>query len=208
MLGIALWTIWVPVGAGAVVASLVVGGGVVYGRWRKGSHLGETSREEDLAWANLLALLEQRNRDRAAAGLPAREVTDAELGQLLAKLPALPDPRALELPEDREFELVGGSERRSGRRRWGNPTDVHLRSLLWADNMHGLVVNRSTGGLGIFADKDVPAGTPMNVLAVEAPAYVPAVLVDVRHSLKVGKGFLLGCQFTADVPWNARVWFG
>jgi hypothetical protein len=48
----------------------------------------------------------------------------------------------------------------------------------------------------------------MHVRAAEAPPYVPAILVDVRHSLKVGKGFLLGCQFTTDVPWNIRVWFG
>jgi hypothetical protein len=208
MLDVALWTGWVPLGAGAVVTSLVVGGGVVYGRWRGGRRLSDASREEDLAWADLLALLEQRHRDRAAAGLPPREATDEELGQLLARLPAMPDPRALELPEDREFERAGGNERRAGSRRWGNPTEVHLRSLLWDDNLHGLVVNRSTGGLGIYADMEVPHGTPMQVRAVEAPAYVPAVLVQVRHSLKVGKGAFLGCQFSADVPWNIRVWFG
>jgi hypothetical protein len=46
------------------------------------------------------------------------------------------------------------------------------------------------------------------VRAVEAPAYVPPVLAEVRHSLKVGEGASLGCQFSADVPWNIRVWFG
>jgi hypothetical protein len=207
-LGVDLWTTGAALGAGAMVTSLMVGGGVAYGRWRGRRRLSDASREEDLAWAHLLALLEKRNRDRAAAGLPPQEATDEELGQLLARLPAMPDPRALELPEDREFELVGGAERRSGRRRWGNPTEVHLRSLLWEDNLNGLVVNRSTGGLGIYADMDVPHGTPMQVRAVEAPAYVPAVLVEVRHSLKVGKGAFLGCQFSADVPWNVRVWFG
>jgi hypothetical protein len=208
MLDVALWTTWAPLGAGAVATSLVAGCGVAYGRWRVGRRLSDASREEDLAWADLLALLEKRHRDRVNAGLPSQEITDEELGQLLAKLPAMPDPRALELPEDREFELVGGIERRTGRRRWGNPTEVHLRSLLWADNLHGLVVNRSTGGLGIYVDKAVPHGTPMHVRAAEAPDYVQSVLVDVRHSLKVGKGFILGCQFSTSIPWNTRVWFG
>jgi hypothetical protein len=207
-LGVDLWTTCVALGAGAMVTSLVVGSGVAYGRWRGRRRLSDASREEDLAWADLLALLEQRNRDRAEAGLPPEEATEEELSQLLARLPAVPDPRALELPEDREFESRGGAERRAGRRRWGHPTEVHLRSLLWADNLNGLIVNRSTGGLGIFADKEVPHGTPMHVRAVEAPAYVPAVLVEVRHSLKVGKGAFLGCEFSAEVPWNIRVWFG
>jgi hypothetical protein len=114
----------------------------------------------------------------------------------------------VELPEDREFQLVGGTERRAGHRRWGNPTEVHLFSPLWAGHVHGLVVNRSTGGLGIFLDKEVPPGTPLQARAAEAPSYVPAVQAEVRHCRKVGKGFFLGCQFSEDVPWNARVWFG
>src|SRR5437016_2250995 len=60
MLGTALWTAWVPLGAGAAVTSLVVAGGVVYGRWRGGRRLNDASREEDLAWADLLGLLQQR----------------------------------------------------------------------------------------------------------------------------------------------------
>ena len=70
------------------------------------------------------------------------------------------------------------------------------------------MVNRSTGGLGIFADQEVPAGTPLKIRAVEAPSYVPMVRIEVRHCLKVGKGYILGCEFSEDVPWNARVWFG
>jgi hypothetical protein len=208
-LGTDLWTTCVAVGAGAMVTSLVVGSGVAYGRWRgRRRRLRDASREEDLAWADLLALLEKRNRDRVAAGLPPEEATEEEIGQLLARLPSMPDPRAVQLPEDHEFARSGGAERRTGRRRWGHPTEVHLRSLLWEDNLHGLVVNRSTGGLGIFADKEVPHGTPLHVRAAEAPAYVPAILVEVRHCLKVGKGAFLGCQFNAEVPWNIRVWFG
>jgi hypothetical protein len=112
------------------------------------------------------------------------------------------------LPEDREFVLVGGEERRNGGRRWGNPTDIYLLSPLWSGRLHGLVVNRSTGGLGIYFDEEVPPNTRLRVRAMEAPPHVPVVRAEVRYCLKAGKGFLLGCQFSEDVPWNVRVWFG
>ena len=51
------------------------------------------------------------------------------------------------------------------------------------------------------ADATAVAGTCPDSL-------VQAVRAEVRHCRKVGKGFLLGCQFSDDVPWNARVWFG
>ena len=206
--GVALSTTWAPLGAGAVVTFLVIGSAVIYGHWRGGRHLSDASREEDLPWQDLLSLLEQRNRDRAAAGLPPEQATEEVLGQLLASWPGMPDPKPLELPEDREFLLVGGDERRASRRRWGNPTEVRLVSPLWAGHLHGLVVNRSTGGLGIFTDKEVTPGTSLQVRAAEAPPSVEAIRAEVRHCLQVGKGFLLGCQFSEDVPWNVRVWFG
>jgi hypothetical protein len=202
-----LWATWLTLAVGAVVTSLVFVAPVLYGRWRRW-RLRAASREEDLPWEELLNLLEQRNRDRAAGGLPPEPPTEEEVGRLLARLPTLPDPKAQELPEDREFEPVGGKERRGGRRRWGNPTEVHLLSPLWDEHFHGLVVNRSTGGLGIFADKEVPAGMCVQVRAAEAPADVAAVRVEVRHCLPVGRGFILGCQFSEDIPWNIRVWFG
>lgn len=204
---VALSTTWMTLGAGAVVTSLVLGVPALFGRWRRG-RLSNASREEDLPWEELLRLLEKRNSDRAAAGLPPEQPTAEEVSQLLTRLPALPDPQALELPEDREFRLLGVNERRTSRRRWGNPTEVQLRAPLWADSHHGLVVNRSTGGLGIFTDKEVPSGTLLIVRPVEAPPSVEAAQIEVRHCLPVGKGFLIGCQFCEDVPWNVRVWFG
>jgi hypothetical protein len=204
--GVTLWTTLVPVGAGAVVTSLVIGSAVVLGRWRR--RLADDSQEEDLPWEVLLHLLEEHNQRRAAAGLPPEQATPEVVGELLAKLPSLPDARPLDLPEDREFLALGGDERRAGRRRWGNPTGVHLRSSLWYGELYGLVVNRSTGGLGIYADREVPPDTPLQVRAAEAPAGVPAVRLEVRHCRKVGKGFFVGCQFSDDIPWNVRVWFG
>jgi hypothetical protein len=201
------WANWLPLGAGAAAMSLVLGLTVAVQRWRR-RRRAEASREEDLPWQDLLGELEQLLRERAAAGLPPGEATDDDLARLLARLPAVPDARPLEMPEDREFQLVGGDERRAGRRRWGNPTEVSLHSPLWFGRRHGLVVNRSTGGLGIYADGEAPPGTPLQVRAAEAPAAVPAVRAEVRHCLPAGKGFLLGCKFSEDLPWNVRVWFG
>ena len=206
--GLALWVTWMALGAGALVISLVLGSTVVYERVRERRRLSAISQEEDLRWDDLLVLIEKRHRERVAAGLPEEEESDEELEEILGMLASLPNARALELPEDREFQLVGGDERRAGRRRWGNPTEVHLRSLLWDGNQHGVVVNRSTGGLGIYTDREVPADTPLQIRAVEAPSYVKSAQAEVRHCVKVGKGFLFGCRFTQSVPWNVRVWFG
>jgi hypothetical protein len=206
MFGVALWTTLVPVGAGLAVASLVIGSSVIYGRWRR--RLRRASREEDLPWQALLSLLAKRNRDREAAGLPPEEVTEEVLDQLLARLPSVPSPGPVDLPEDHEFRSVGGDNRRSSRRRWGNPTLVLLRSYLWAGHLRGLVVNRSTGGLGIFTDKEVPADTSLQIRAAEAPLTVREVWADVRHCRRVGRGFFFGCEFSEDLPWNVRVWFG
>jgi hypothetical protein len=200
-----LWTTWAAVGAGTVVTSLVIGSAVIYERWRR--RLKTASREEDLPWKDLLSQIEQRNSDRAKVGLPPEEPTQEMLDQFLANMLAMPNP-TWELPEDREFLDLGNNDRRAGRRRWGNPTEVNLHSANWYFPLHGLVVNRSTGGLGIYADKEVPQGTLMEIRAVEAPANIPGIQVEVRHCRKVGKGFFIGCMFTEEIPWNVRVWFG
>jgi hypothetical protein len=202
----ALWTTWVPLFAGTLAAWLVLGSATMYRRWRH--RLTYASREEDLPWDNLLTLLEKRNHDREAAGLPLQETSEAELDELLGQLPGGFEARPVELPEDREFKTAAGSDRRTGRRRWGNPTEVHIVSTLSEERLHGIVVNRSTGGLGIFADAEVPAGTLVTIRPVEAPPFVKSVFAEIRHCQPVGKGFVLGCKLRTEIPWKIRVWFG
>jgi hypothetical protein len=172
------WTTWVVVGAGVVVMLLVLGFTRTYRRWRR-RRLSKASWEEDLDWQALLSLLQKRNRERAAAGLAPDSVTEEELAQLIASMPAVPNARPVELPEDREFRLVGGNDRRAGRRRWGNPIEVHLFSSAWTDHVHGLVVNRSDiasrparrSSLAASSSKTSP-GTPACGSA-ERPLVVP-----------------------------------
>jgi hypothetical protein len=206
-LGFGAWTTWVAMGTGALVTSLVIGSTTLYGRWR-GRRVSVASREEDLPWEHLLGLLEKRNQDRASAGLPPQEATEEEFREMLNTLHSVANARPLERPEDREFAVPDGSDRRAGRRRWGNPTEVLIICPDTGEQLHGLVVNRSTGGLGILADRELPAGTFVKIRAVEAPASAPLTWAEIRHCLKAGNGYLLGCQFQHDIPWSIRVWFG
>jgi hypothetical protein len=207
VIDIAMWS--AAIAAGVVVTALVISGGVTYGRWRRRrDKWAYISREEDLPWEELLGLLESRGRARAAAGMPPEQMTEEVLDQLVSMLPSVADARPVELPEDREFKVAHENERRSGRRRWGNPTEINMRSYLWKGDLYGLVVNRSTGGLGIYTDKEVPPGTPLRIRAIEAPANIPMARAEVRHCRKIGRGYFLGCEFSDDIPWNVRVWFG
>jgi hypothetical protein len=204
------WTNWLIPGVGVAVAGLVMLLVIFYGRLRRRRRLGIASTEEDLPWDLLLELLETRSRNQAAAGLPDGDELppDQLLKQLLASLPSQ-RRRAADLhPDDWDTPAHGGAEQRASRRRWGNPTEVHLSWLVGPDRLHGLVINRSTGGLAIFVDMAVPEGTTIQVRAAAAPSDVAKTTVEVRYCRKVGRSFLLGCQFCDDVPWNVRVWFG
>jgi hypothetical protein len=204
----AYWITWQTVLVGSTVA------GVVYVtlrrivRWRR--RLARFSREEDLPWEELLELLRGRERELAASGSPTdKELPpDQLLAMLLSRLPDKSAWRSLRLaPEDRQFLESGGAEKRSGRRRWGNPVDVNLTSPLHS-KLHGIVINRSTGGLGIFVDQNIDSGAVLEVRPAEAPFYVPAVEIEVKFCRKVRKQFFIGCEFCKEVPWNVRVWFG
>jgi hypothetical protein len=201
-------TTWVGPGVGVTVAGLVY---LLLGfvrRWLR-RRQGE-SKEEDLSWEDLLESLRQRRRDREKAGLAADEDLPPEelFKDLLTGLPAGAFQAPAGAPDDLQYQTGGGVERRAGRRRWGNPTEIHITSPLWPGRLHGLVINRSTGGLAILLQKEVPAGTTINVYSVEAPRSVPFVGLEVCHCRGVSGLFLIGCQFCEEVPWNVRVWFG
>jgi hypothetical protein len=201
---------WLVPGVGVTVAAAMYAFLGYTRRWlrrRRGR-----SREEDLSWAELLESLRRRRREREKAGLAADEdmPPDELLKDLLGTLPA----GALRGPagsaEDLQFQAQGGVERRAGQRRWGNPTEVRitLPPPLWPSLVHGLVINRSTGGLAVLLQEEVPVGTSIKVHPVEAPRSVPLTEVEVCHCRKAGRLFLVGGQFCEEVPWNVRVWFG
>jgi hypothetical protein len=205
-----VWTTWLALGVGLAVTGLVF---LTLARFRpRRGGLAAASAEEDLPWEDLLELMRRRQRERLASGAPPDD-DDLSPEELLKQLlPHLPTPSARRPPEippeELQFLKSGGADLRASRRRWGNPTDVYLTLPLRLERLHGLVINRSTGGLAIFVDEEIPAGTVVHVRSGEAPNYVPAVEVEVKHCRQGGKNFVIGCQFRGEIPWNARVWFG
>jgi hypothetical protein len=202
---------WLIPGVGVAVAASVVGLVALIGRWRRRRRRRRPvgSREEDLPWPDLLELLRHhRGREQDGASPEGEVPPDQLLKELMAVMPAASRPAPEEAPDDLPFLTQGGVEKRTGRRRWGNPTEVHLDAGLWPRPVHGIVINRSTGGLAILLKEEVPAGTSIEVHPVEAPRSVPATKLEVRHCRKAGQLFLIGCEFCEEIPWNVRVWFG
>ncbi len=198
---------WLIPGVGVSVAATVVGFVAVLGRWRR-RRRAVACREEDLPWDVLLDVLRRRKREHGGSANEDGGLPDELLEELLALLPAAARGAPEGAPDDLQFLSDGGVEKRAGRRRWGNPTEIYVDARLWPSPVHGLVINRSTGGLAILLQDEVPAGTSIKVHAVEAPRSVPSVTMEVRHCRKAGQLFLIGCEFCDEVPWNVRVWFG
>src|SRR5579864_9593753 len=132
---------------------------------------GRALADEDLPWEDLLHLLRERGKELAESGSPPQDDLPPEelLQLLLSRVPTLPPrPPAQVPPEEVDF-LAANPDRRSSRRRWGNPTEVFLNSPLWSKQIHGLVINRSATGLAVFVDVEIQAGSFIKVRAVEAP---------------------------------------
>lgn len=200
---------WQAVAVGTTVSSLVFVSLRRYSAWRR-RRMILFSTEEDLPWERMLELFKQYERELASSGVQRQNQLSSNqlLALLLSRLPPGAAPSALPISmEERQF-LRSAPERRSGRRRWGNPTNVHLSSPLLLEPLHGIVINRSTGGLGIFVDREVPVGTVLEVRAIEAPSYIASAEIEIKYCAKIRRQYILGCQFCTEIPWNVRVWFG
>jgi PilZ domain len=190
------WVLWLSLAMGAGVSGFVyIVGRRVSRRRNKGTH-----REEDLPWEALLGVLKERYRGKSAAD---EELSSDELMDALLK--DMPNTQGI---TEEDARWVPGSERRRNRRRWANPVEVMLISPFHAAPVHGLVINRSAGGLAILTDVPFDANTSLSVRAIETPQGVGYADVMVRHARQVGKLWLIGCQYKDDVPWNVKVWFG
>jgi PilZ domain len=196
------WLTWLHLAMGLGVGYLVFTSTMAWLRRRRQDD-DFLPPEEDLPWEELLALMKDRYQGQVAENLDTNELCQVLLSQLPKERPST-IPR---VPEDDAY-LGKGAERRRSRRRWFNPTVVSFYSPLQNEPLHGIVVNRSTGGLGMLSDAEFPEGTILFVRAVEAPAFISPVKVHVRHSRQAGRMWLVGCQFCDELPWNVKVWFG
>src|SRR5207248_428906 len=125
---------------------------------------------------------------------------DELLRRLLAKMPELSrNPQAAVNQNDVPLGVSGGHERRRSRRRWSKPVEVRITAPMHDKPVHGVIINRSTGGVAILADTDFPADTVLFLRSLEAPPSVPSAKVTVRHSRQHGKLWLTDCQYHEDV---------
>ena len=210
------WTNWLILAVGTLVTGLVFA--VLYLRWaglrglmrRRSRGSAQAVSDEDLPWEDLLELLRRRGRELAdSASPPDEDLPPEELLQLLLRrLPTLPQRPPAPVPQEELDFLVANPDSRTSRRRWGNPTGVLVNSPLWEKPLHGLVMNRSATGLAVFLDMEIQEGTFLKVRSVEAPYYVPWVDIEVKYARKMGRNFILGCQYRFETAWNVRVWFG
>jgi hypothetical protein len=201
------WTTWLAVVVGLTVAVIVF---VMLSRYKRRILLARAANE-DLPWEKLLDHLRSRGKSLVGADLNVDDAMPPE--QFIALLLSLPANKlgkgAIEMaPGERRFREDGTLERRSGKRRWGNPTEVFLDSPRVSKRLRGLIVNRSAPGVAIFVNEEVEPGTTLQIRAVEAPISIPSVDVTVKYCRKTLRNFILGCHAGKDFPWNVRGWFG
>jgi hypothetical protein len=118
-------------------------------------------------------------------------------------------PEAKPASEFDPFVQGSASEQRGAHRRTGNPVEVHIR-LPKAEQpqLHGYVMDRSTGGLCLRVDQPVQPGTMLHVRPVNAPPITPWVEIEVKSSRQTQDGWELGCQFLRTPPWALLLMFG
>jgi len=107
--------------------------------------------------------------------------------------------------------FVQGSrrERRSGVRRRGNPMTIHVAQEWEKEGREeGVIHDRSTGGLGLVLERDVPVETILKVRPTAAPVTTPWVEVEVRNCRPLNGKYRVGCQFKRTPSWDVMLAFG
>jgi hypothetical protein len=116
-----------------------------------------------------------------------------------AQEPKAPDP----------FTHGSPSEKRKAFRRGGNPTEVLVSDAdQETEPVPALVINRSTGGIGLVLAEAVAKGTILSVRTVNAPAGTPWYQVEVKSCRQAEGDWELGCQWVRVPPWSVLLQFG
>ena len=112
------------------------------------------------------------------------------------------------LPPD-PYAMGTTLEQRGTHRRKGNPIGVQITDAdAKGEPFHGVVTNRSAGGLGLEVDRPIEVNTTVSIRVVKAPVTVPWIQVLVRSCRQHENGWLLGCQFVKPPPWSIMLLFG
>ncbi len=112
------------------------------------------------------------------------------------------------LPAD-PFALSATLEQRGAHRRKGNPIGIQISDAeAKGEPLHGIVLNRSAGGLGLEVDRPLEVDTIVSIRVVNAPVTVPWIQVHVRSCRQETNGWFIGCQFVKTPPWSIMLLFG
>jgi hypothetical protein len=199
------WSSWLALAVGLTVGVLVF---VLLSRYKRRLRFARAANE-DLPWEQLLAHLRSRTKALAGSVMTVDDAMPPE--QFIGLLLSMPPGKTgvIEMaPGERRFREDGSLERRSSKRRWGNPTEVYLDSPGRSKRLRGLIVNRSAPGVAIFVNEEVEPGTTFQIRAVEAPKSIPSVDVTVKYCRKTRRNFVIGCHAGQNFPWNVQGWLG
>jgi hypothetical protein len=175
---------WLTVGSGVAVCCTVFLG-MLY-----------VSRRSRISMLDIILRRSGRRSQRPAdEEVPDGEVTPEALAYLKTPMADL-------------AYLQAGSDRRRSARKWGNPVEVQIHPPDSAIPLRGVVINRSTGGVAILVDDAYQTGARLMLRAVQAPAGVGWIAIEVRNCRAAGKNHVIGCSYPESPPWNAVVWLG
>jgi serine/threonine protein kinase len=100
-------------------------------------------------------------------------------------------------------------ERRASPRRKGNLIPVQVADSLGKDEtVHGWVLDRSAGGLGLVLRAALEIGTVVKVRPERPGTPAPWVQVRVIHCRRESVRWRVGCQFVEQLGWDVRGLFG
>ena len=128
---------------------------------------------------------------------PRRRSQPAPLVYSDARLKADPFDHACPSGEHRTVGAQGSRWRR------GALADAKLQKI-----GEGWVIDRSTGGLGLYCDEPLEVGTEISVRPEEGQHVSPWGQVVVRSHHRIDDHWKLGCQFLRMPPWSVLLLFG
>lgn len=94
----------------------------------------------------------------------------------------------------------GADRRGSPRRSVSNLPILITDARSQATPFRAFLVDRSSGGLGLWVDQPFEVGTTLNIRPEDAPARISWTQVEVRYCYKPGSHWKLGCRFIENPP--------
>lgn len=113
-------------------------------------------------------------------------------------------------PRSRSDPFMQGPshEARSSVRRKGSVVRVVLADAKLKQIGEGWVIDRSTGGLGLYMDEPLEVGTEISICPSDRQHDAPWVRVVVKSHHKEEDHWKVGCQFLRTPPWSVLLLFG